>query len=330
VRGQDYDDFIEEFVVAVDERWPHVMLQWEDFAKSNATRLLDRYRDRLCTFNDDIQGTAAVATGTLLAAVEVTGVPLKDQRVAILGAGSAGSGIAALIRAAMVDAGLEPTEAARRFYLVDKDGLLLEGMSDIAPFQAPFVQPRSILSSWTVGRADRVSLLDVINNAKPTALIGVSGQAGAFNESVVRAIAKHNGRPIIFPLSNPVSHAEAAPAEIERWSEGRAIIGAGSAHHRHDVHGGGQGARRAVAGAQGPHRQPVAAGHRIARGRDRDRGSGRPPGLCRRPYFGCRRRGHRGGSARQDVDAALSHLSARRHQRLASPTWRQPIWRRRP
>jgi len=228
VRGQDYDDFIEEFVVAVDERWPHVMLQWEDFAKSNATRLLDRYRDRLCTFNDDIQGTAAVATGTLLAAVEVTGVPLKDQRVAILGAGSAGSGIAALIRAAMVDAGLDATEAARRFYLVDKDGLLLDGMSDIAPFQAPFVQPRSILSSWTVGRADRISLLDVINNAKPTALIGVSGQAGAFNESVVRAIAKHNGRPIIFPLSNPVSHAEAAPAEIERWSEGRAIIGAGS------------------------------------------------------------------------------------------------------
>ncbi len=176
VRGQDYDEFIEEFVSAVDKRWPHVMLQWEDFAKSNATRLLDRYRDRLCTFNDDIQGTAAVATGALLSAINVTGVPLKDQRIAILGAGSAGSGIAALILAAMVDAGLDAKDAARRFFLVDKDGLLIEGMKDIAPFQMPFVQPRSVLSGWAVGRSDRVSLLDVINNAKPTALIGVSGQ----------------------------------------------------------------------------------------------------------------------------------------------------------
>ncbi|MBV9556487.1 MAG: NAD-dependent malic enzyme [Pseudolabrys sp.] len=228
VRGQDYDEFVEEFVSAVDKRWPHVMLQWEDFAKSNATRLLDRYRDRLCTFNDDIQGTAAVATGALLSAINVTGVPLQEQRIAILGAGSAGSGIASLILAAMVDAGLDPKEAARRFYLIDKDGLLLEGMPDIAPFQSAFVQPRDILSGWTVGRSDRVSLLDVINNAKPTALIGVSGQAGAFTETVVRAMAKHNARPIIFPLSNPVSHAEGTPAEIERWSEGRAIVSAGS------------------------------------------------------------------------------------------------------
>lgn len=228
VRGQDYDDFVEEFVSAVHERWPHVMLQWEDFAKSNATRLLERYRNRLCSFNDDIQGTAAVATGTLLSAINVTGVPLTEQRIAVLGAGSAGSGIAALIMAAMVDAGLDKHEAARRFYLVDRDGLLVEGMNDIAPFQQPFLQPREALSSWTLGRADRVSLLDVINNAKPTALIGVSGQAHAFNETVVRSMAKHNRRPIIFPLSNPVSCAEATPADIERWSEGRAIIGAGS------------------------------------------------------------------------------------------------------
>jgi malate dehydrogenase (oxaloacetate-decarboxylating) len=228
VRGQDYDDFVEEFVRAIDERWPHVMLQWEDFAKSNATRLLDRYSDRLCTFNDDIQGTAAIATGTLLAAINVTGVPLTGQRIAILGAGSAGSGIAALIHAAMVDAGLDAGDAARRFFLVDKDGLLLDGMKDIAAFQAPFVQPRAMLSSWMVGRSDRVSLLDVINNAKPTALIGVSGQASSFTESVVRAMAKYNTRPIVFALSNPVSCAEATPAEIERWSDGRAIIGAGS------------------------------------------------------------------------------------------------------
>jgi malate dehydrogenase (oxaloacetate-decarboxylating) len=228
VRGQDYDDFVEEFVRAIDERWPHVMLQWEDFAKSNATRLLDRYSDQLCTFNDDIQGTAAIATGTLLAAINVTGVPLTGQRIAILGAGSAGSGIAALIHAAMVDVGLDAGDAARRFFLVDKDGLLLDDMKDIAAFQAPFVQSRAMLSSWTLGRSDRVSLLDVINNAKPTALIGVSGQTSAFTETVVRAMAKHNTRPIVFALSNPVSCAEATPAEIERWSEGRAIIGAGS------------------------------------------------------------------------------------------------------
>jgi malate dehydrogenase (oxaloacetate-decarboxylating) len=228
VRGQDYDDFVEEFVRAIDERWPHVMLQWEDFAKSNATRLLDRYSDQLCTFNDDIQGTAAIATGTLLAAINVTGVPLTGQRIAILGAGSAGSGIAALIHAAMVDVGLDAGDAARRFFLVDKDGLLLDDMKDIAAFQAPFVQSRAMLSSWTLGRSDRVSLLDVINNAKPTALIGVCGQTSAFTETVVRAMAKHNTRPIVFALSNPVSCAEATAAEIERWSEGRAIIGAGS------------------------------------------------------------------------------------------------------
>jgi malate dehydrogenase (oxaloacetate-decarboxylating) len=226
VRGKDYDDFVEEFVSAVEARWPHVLLQWEDFAKANATRLLQHYRGRLCTFNDDIQGTAAVATGALLAAIAVTGVPLAEQRIAIFGAGSAGSGIAALLRRAMVDAGLDPREAARRFYLVDRDGLLIEGMADIMPFQRDFVQPRAAVASWTTGEC--ISLADVIANARPTALIGVSGQAGAFSEPVVRAMAAHNRRPIVFPLSNPVSCAEATPADIERWSEGRAIIGAGS------------------------------------------------------------------------------------------------------
>jgi len=227
VRGADYDEFVAEFIDAVDERWPHALLQWEDFAKHNATRLLDAYRDRLCSFNDDIQGTAAVATGTLLAAINITGVPLTRQRIAILGAGSAGSGIANLLHAAMIDAGLDPKEAARRFYLVDRDGMLIEGM-EAMPFQQKFVQPRAAIADWSVGRKDRITLLDVIYNAKPTALIGVSGQSGAFNESVVRAMAKQNARPIIFPLSNPISHAEAAPADIDRWSDGRAIIGAGS------------------------------------------------------------------------------------------------------
>ena len=204
VRGADYDDFIEEFVAAVAERWPHVLLQWEDFARANAGRLLDRYRDRLCTFNDDIQGTAAVAAGTLLAAINVTGVPLQEQRIAIFGAGSAGCGIASLLLAAMVDAGLDAEDAARRFYLVDRDGLLVEGMADIAPFQQPFLQPRAAVSNWNTGNPNRISLLDVIYNAKPTTLIGVSAQAGAFNEAVVRAMAKSDERPVIFPLSNPI------------------------------------------------------------------------------------------------------------------------------
>jgi malate dehydrogenase (oxaloacetate-decarboxylating) len=228
VRGADYDSFIEEFISAVKERWPHILLQWEDFAKINATRLLNRYRGQICSFNDDIQGTAAVATGTLLAAIEVTGVPMAEQRIAILGGGSAGCGIAHLLMAAMVDAGLAPEDAARRFYLVDKDGLMVEGMNDAEPFQLPFLQPRAALSDWNVGNPNKITLLDVIYNAKPTALIGVSAQAGAFTESVVRAMAKHNQRPIVFPLSNPISCAEAAPGDVERWSEGRAMIGCGS------------------------------------------------------------------------------------------------------
>ncbi len=228
VRGQEYDDFVEAFVTAVVKRWPRVLLQWEDFAKNNATRLLERYRDRLCTFNDDVQGTAAVATGTLLAAINVTGVPLTEQRVAVLGAGSAGCGIAGLIRAAMRDAGLSESEAARRFFMVDRDGLLVEGMTGLAPFQLPFLQKKNATADWKLSHPDKVGLLDVVRNAKPTVLIGVSGQAGAFSEPIVRAMAECNKRPVIFPLSNPTSREEATPVDIEAWTEGRALIGVGS------------------------------------------------------------------------------------------------------
>jgi len=228
VRGQEYDDFVEAFVSAVVKRWPRVLLQWEDFAKNNATRLLERYRDRLCTFNDDVQGTAAVATGTLLAAINVTGMPLTDQRAAVLGAGSAGSGIAGLIRAAMRDAGLPESEAATRFFMVDRDGLLIEGMTGLAPFQLPFVQKKQAIEGWKLNHPDKIGLLDVVRNARPTVLIGVSGQAGAFSEPVVRAMAECNDRPVIFPLSNPTSREEATPADIEAWTEGRALIGVGS------------------------------------------------------------------------------------------------------
>jgi malate dehydrogenase (oxaloacetate-decarboxylating) len=227
-RGQDYDDFIEAFVRAVDARWPHVLLQWEDFAKANATRLLDRYRDRLCTFNDDVQGTAAVATGALLSAINVTGVPLKDQRIAVFGAGSAGSGIASLLHRAIVDSGVDAGAASRQFYMIDRYGLLTEGMNDIQPFQRPFVQPRDIAATWLRDDPATISLLDVARNAGITTLIGVSAQTGAFTRAVVGAIASKTARPVIFPLSNPTSKAEATPQDLTDWTGGRAVVGTGS------------------------------------------------------------------------------------------------------
>jgi malate dehydrogenase (oxaloacetate-decarboxylating) len=228
VRGAEYDDFVEAVTGAIIRRWPHVLLQWEDFAKNNATRLLDRYRDRLCTFNDDIQGTAAVAAGTLLSAVNVTGVPLTEQRIAVLGAGSAGCGIASLLHKMMVKAGLTESGAAGRFYMVDRDGLLVDGMNAIEPFQRPFLQKPAAVENWALDHPDKISLIDVVTNAKPTVLIGVSGQPGAFSEAAVRVMARNNRRPVIFPLSNPTSRAEATPADIEEWTEGRAVIGTGS------------------------------------------------------------------------------------------------------
>jgi malate dehydrogenase (oxaloacetate-decarboxylating) len=228
IRGAEYDDFVEAFVSAVIDRWPHVLLQWEDFAGSNAGRLLERYRDRLCTFNDDIQGTAAVAAGTLLAAINVTGTPLTEQRIALFGAGSAGIGVASLLLTAMKNAGLSEAESRRRVYAVDKDGLLVEGMAGIRPAQQPVVQLRSAITDWHLDHADHISLLDVVKNAKPTTLIGVSGQAGAFTEEVVRAMAATVERPVIFPLSNPTSRSEATPEDLMKWTDGRALIGTGS------------------------------------------------------------------------------------------------------
>src|SRR5580693_7261848 len=228
VRGEDYDDFIETFVNAVRERWPHVLLHWEDFAIGNANRLLTKYRDRLCTFNDDIQGTAAIAVGTLLSAINVTGTPLTEQRIAVLGAGSAGTGICALLLRAMTEAGLTEAQARSRFYLVDRDGLLVEGMTGLQPFQAPFVQRRADLAHWILTTSDRVGLGDVVANAHPTVLIGTSGQPHAFHEAVVRAMADRVRRPVIFPLSNPTERAEATPQDLFEWTEGRAVIGTGS------------------------------------------------------------------------------------------------------
>ena len=228
VRGEEYDAFVEDFVAAVTERWPNVLLQWEDFAGRNAGRFLERYRDRLCTFNDDIQGTAAVAAATLLAAIQVTGRPLREQRIALFGAGSAGCGIATLLIEAMEDEGAGRDEARSRFFAVDIDGLLLEGMDGLRPTQANFVTPRAAVANWSSEGEGRIGLADVIANARPTVLIGVSGQAGAFTEVMIRTMAGHVERPIIFPLSNPTSRAEATPQDLCDWTDGRALVGTGS------------------------------------------------------------------------------------------------------
>ena len=221
VRGAEYDAFIESFIAAVTERWPNVLLQWEDFAGNNAARLLDCYRDRLCTFNDDIQGTAAVAAGTLWAAINVTGLPLAEQRIVFLGAGSAGSGIAALLTRAA-------PELQGRIFALNSSGLLVRGAPGLRPEQAHLAQPREAVANWKRQSPDRIDLFDVMANAKATTLIGTSGQCGAFTERVVREMARHVERPIIFPLSNPTSHSEATPDDLRRWTDGRALIGTGS------------------------------------------------------------------------------------------------------
>jgi malate dehydrogenase (oxaloacetate-decarboxylating) len=237
LRGADYNEFIEQFVTAVEKRWPHVLLQWEDFARGNARRILERYRDRLCTFNDDIQGTAAVVVGALLAATRVTGTALRDQIFVLFGAGTAGCGIGNLLLKLMIEEGAPEATARRRFYAVDQDGLLVEGMAEHQPFQAPFVQSRAAIEGWTLGYPDRVDLIDVVQNARPTVLIGVSGQPGMFTEEVVRRMAGTVARPVIFPLSNPVSRSEATPADLLRWTDGRALIGTGSPFPPVDIDG---------------------------------------------------------------------------------------------
>ena len=228
VRGALYDEFVAAFVDAVRARWSHVLLHWEDFALGNANRLLARYRDQLCSYNDDIQGTAAVTVGAILSAINVTGVPLGEQRVAVLGAGSAGTGVSALIARAMVEAGVSEADARSRFYLVDRDGLLVEGAGPLQPFQAPFAQRRERVAGWALKSAGRIALIDVIANAHPTVLIGTSGQAHAFAEPVVREMTKHAARPVIFPLSNPTERSEATPQDLMAWTQNRAVVGTGS------------------------------------------------------------------------------------------------------
>jgi len=226
--GQDeYDEFLELFICAIKRRWPHVMLQFEDFAQPNAMPLLSRYRDRICCFNDDVQGTASVTVGTLLAACRSKGVKLSQLKVAFVGAGSAGCGIAEQIITQMISEGISPLEARSQVFMVDRFGLLTQGMDDLRDFQQKLVQSKVALESWQI-EGDYASLIEVMHGAKPDILIGVSGQAGLFSEEVIKAMKKNCNKPIIFPLSNPSRQVEATPDQVINWTSGDVIIATGS------------------------------------------------------------------------------------------------------
>jgi malate dehydrogenase (oxaloacetate-decarboxylating) len=242
VRGREYDDFIEEFVTAVIETFPNAMLQWEDFARHNARRLLERYQDRLCSFNDDIQGTGAVALAGLLAAVKVNGERLSDQRIVMFGAGSAATGIADQIVASIISEGYSEQEAKRKLWLIDVGGLIHAGRGDIEEISRPFAQPVERIADWRVADRDHVTLAEVVKHLRPTTLIGTAAQPGAFTRDVVEEMASYVARPIIFPLSNPTSRSEAKPDDLLAWTAGRAIIATGSpfADAPQSVTGGGR------------------------------------------------------------------------------------------
>ncbi|MCT6699354.1 NAD-dependent malic enzyme [Rheinheimera sp. 4Y26] len=227
ITGDEYYEFVDKFIKAVKRRWPEAMVQFEDFAQPNAMPLLKRYRDQICCFNDDIQGTAAVTVGTLLAACRSKGQKLSSQKVVFVGAGSAGCGIAEQVISQMVSEGLTDPQARSQVYMVDRFGLLTEGMSDLRDFQQALVQQKDAIADWSFS-GDYASLRDVMNCAKPDILIGVSGVAGLFTEAVVKAMKKHCELPIIMPLSNPIKQIEARPEKIIEWTDGKVIIATGS------------------------------------------------------------------------------------------------------
>ncbi len=228
ITGQPYFDFVDQFVQAVKQELPGTCLQWEDFATPHARPILQHYRDELLTFNDDIQGTAAVALGAVLGAVKVTGKSLKDQQIVMLGAGSAGIGVADGLRAAMKGEGLSELEARSHFWVVDKDGLLHSGRKDLTPEQSVYAQPEDRVSGWPRTSDGHSGLADVIGKIEATILIGLSTVGGAFSESIVREMARKVERPIIFPLSNPTSKSEAKADDLIRWTDGRALVATGS------------------------------------------------------------------------------------------------------
>jgi malate dehydrogenase (oxaloacetate-decarboxylating) len=229
VRDQRYDDLIDAYVTAATKLFPHAMLHWEDFGVSNARRILNKYADQVATFNDDMQGTAAVVLAAAFAATRAAGTRMRDQRVVIHGAGTAGLGIADMMRDVMIAQGLSPREATRRFYPLGRHGLLLDdGSQSLHDFQVPYARSAAEVEEFRREGGEPITLADVVVEARPTMLIGTSTQAGAFTEAIVTTMAADCERPIIMPLSNPTSKAEARPEDLIRWTSGRALVATGS------------------------------------------------------------------------------------------------------
>ncbi|MFZ9035347.1 MAG: NAD-dependent malic enzyme [Francisellaceae bacterium] len=237
--GAIYDAFIDTFVTAVKNRFPGVYLHWEDFGRNNARRILNRYRDSLCTFNDDMQGTGIVAAANVIAGVKASGGRLKDQKVIMFGAGTAGCGIADQIADVMAADGVSLDKARSQIYLVDRFGLVSDSLDEarVPDFQKPYIKTATEIGAWSVTDPGNITLEEVVSNVHPQILIGVSTVKGAFTETIVRQMAKDHSHPIIMPLSNPNSHSEADPFDIIHWSEGRAIIAAGSPYDPVDYKG---------------------------------------------------------------------------------------------
>ena len=227
ITGQEYDDFVEQFMQAVQSRWPHALIQFEDFAGHNANRLLDRYRDQACSFNDDIQGTAAVTVGTLLAACKAKGEKLKDQVVTFCGAGSAGCGIAEQIVAQMVSEGLTDKQARKRIFMINSRGLVIGSMSGLKDFQLRLCQSDERLTEWNVS-GDTATLAETVENSQSTVIVGVSTVAGLFTKEIIEQMQDNTPKPIVLPLSNPTSKVEAVPEDILKWTNGNAIVATGS------------------------------------------------------------------------------------------------------
>ena len=227
VRDERYDELIDAYVTACSKLFPHAMLHWEDFGATNARRILNKYSDQVCTFNDDMQGTAAVVLAAIFSAVRASGSRLREQTIAIHGAGTAGLGIADMLRDQMIREGLSPSEATRRFYPMGRNGLLVADDQRLLDFQVPYARSRDEVASWQ-DSTGRIDLATVVSRARPTILIGTSTQAGAFNERIVREMASYTDRPIILPLSNPTSKAEALPSDLIEWTDGKVLTATGS------------------------------------------------------------------------------------------------------
>ncbi|QWH50064.1 oxaloacetate-decarboxylating malate dehydrogenase [Bacillus mycoides] len=226
ITGGAYDEFIDTFVQAVNKQFPKALLHWEDFSSRNARKILDKYRHDVCTFNDDIQGTGAVSLAAVLSAVKASGVPLSEHRVVVFGAGTAGIGIADQVRDAMVRVGLSDEESHNRFWCIDRNGLVTDNMEDLLDFQIPYARKEAEVSDWK--QNDAIGLAEVVKHVKPTILIGTSTVAGAFKEEIIKEMASHVERPIILPMSNPTPLAEAKPADLIEWTEGKALVATGS------------------------------------------------------------------------------------------------------